>query len=264
MISNASKRHALEKMLSAAVITLLVLAMTGLGLGPVHADDAPGPAVAPSGTNASPSAGSTTTGAASQEGGATADLPTAIYLVSRGKQDEALAIFNMVLQKEPQNIKALLLRGDIFMIKQQWEPAAKDFQAVLQIDNTNGEAKFDLADLKFMQHQFDDARTAFVALPESKDDDLKDLTSYKIFLCDLLGGHEDAAAKEFAAFNQAAGGASYYFGNAAWSLVHKKTEEARTWLMSAANIYPARKHMMYMGILKEMGYLPLPPAPAAH
>lgn len=171
---------------------------------------------------------------------------------------------NLVLQKEPQNIKALLLRGAIYTAKQQWDPATKDYQAVLQIDNANTEAKYDLANLQFLQHQFDNARIAFAALPESKDDDVRDLTCYKIFLCDLLGGHDDVAAKELDAFNQVASRPSYYFGNAAWNLVHKKPEEARTWLISAGNIYPPRKHLLYMSILKETGYLPLPAPPLAH
>jgi tetratricopeptide (TPR) repeat protein len=189
------------------------------------------------------------------------DLPTAILLYQQGKHDEALTALNSILQKAPQNIDALLLRGAIYTLKQQWDAAAKDYQAVLQLDDTSREARFDLADLKFRQHQFDDARTAFLALPESKDDDAQDLTQYKIFLCDLLAGHDDVAAKELAAFNQLAAKPSYYFGNAAWDLVHKKPEDARPWLVSAANIYPYKKHLLYMSILKEMGYLPLPPIP---
>ena len=252
------KKLAMEKLFSITGASLLMVALVGLSPGPVHAADAPtnGPSAVSPGTN--------TPSSEPPEGGNGSDLPTAIYLYHRGKQDEALAILNVVLQKEPQKVNALLLRADISMLKQQWESAAKDLQAVLQVDNANAEAKFDLADIKFMQHQFDDARVAFVALPESKDDELRDLTKYKIFLCDLLGGHEEIAAKELAAFNQAASGASYYFGNASWDLVHKKPEEARTWLMSAGNIYPARKHLQYMTVLKEMGYLPLPPPPAAN
>jgi len=222
------------------------------------------PASAAVGTNAAPVAPAATTNvAALQQNAPASDLPTAILLYRQGKQDEALATLNLVLQKEPQNITALILRGAIYTVKQQWDPAAKDYQAVLKIDNTNTEAKFDLADLLFRQHQFDDARVAFVALPDSKDDDVRDLTSYKIFLCDLLGGHDDVAAKELEVFNKVADRPSYYFANASWSLFHKKPEEARTWLLSAGNIYPTRKHLLYMSIMKDMGYLPLPPMPAA-
>jgi hypothetical protein len=42
---------------------------------------------------------------------------------------------------------------------------------------------------------------AFVAL--EKDPDMGDFASYKVFLCDLFGGHEDAASKELDAFNEA-------------------------------------------------------------
>jgi len=235
-------------LLSAVCVSLLVISQLGRAQ---TADPA---------TNAAPAVPATPV----KSDAPASDLDSAIVLYHRGKQDEALATLNLVLQKEPQNINALILRGAIYTVKQQWGPATKDYQAVLQIDDTNTEAKFDLADLQFRQHQFDNARAAFVALPQSKDDEVRDLTSYKIFLCDLLGGHDEIAAKELDVFNKAAARPSYYFGNASWALVHKKPEEARTWLVSAGNIYPTRKHLQYMSMLKDLGYLPLPPVPPAH
>ena len=235
-----------------SVSLMTALAVTSANFSVGRADNA---------TTNAPAA--TTNASAAQESNSAPDLPAAVLLYQQGKQDESLSALNAILQKQPQNVNALLLRGAINMQKQQWDSAGKDYQAVLQLDDANAEAKFNLADLKFRQHQFDDARVAFIALPASKDDDVKDLTQYKIFLCDLLGGHDDVAAKELDAFNQVASKPSYYFGNAAWNLVHKKTEEARTWLISAGNIYAPRKHFLYMGILKDMGYLPLPPMPDA-
>ncbi len=59
------------------------------------------------------------------------------------------------------------------------------------------------------------------------------------------------------AFNDAGTHASYYFANVAWNLVHNQPDDARKWLASAANIYPARKQAIYSSMLIEMGYLPL-------
>jgi len=126
------------------------------------------------------------------------------------------------------------------------------------MDPGNDGVRYDLADLKFKQKQFDDARAAFVPLQDNKDPELSDLIKYKIFICDLFAGHDDVAAKELDAFNQVGSNPSYYFGNAAWDLVHKKTDDAKGWLLSATQIYPVRKHLLYASILKQMGYLPLP------
>ncbi len=85
-----------------------------------------------------------------------------------------------------------------------------------------------------------------------------DLAAYKVFLCDLLGGHEAVARKELDAFNDIAAKPSYFFSNAAWSLVHRNVEDARSWLNSAANVYPSAKIAYYATCLRDLGYLPLP------
>jgi hypothetical protein len=107
-----------------------------------------------------------------------------------------------------------------------------------------------------MQKQYDVARPGFVAL--ENDPDMGDFASYKVFLCDLFGGHPDVAKKELDAFDDVMGNPSYYFSNAAWSLVHKNTEEARSWLLSASRIYPPQKNVYYAQSLRDLGYLPLP------
>ena len=88
---------------------------------------------------------------------------------------------------------------------------------------------------------------------------LGDLAAYKVFLCDLLSGHDAVADKELDAFNQAGTNASYYFANIAWFLYHKKTNEARDWLKSAQNIYEPYKVDLYSATLIELHFLPLPP-----
>jgi len=191
-------------------------------------------------------------------------LDKALAFYRAGKVDETISTLSLVIQSQPKNLNALILMGAAYSQKQDWESAEKNYQAALQLDTTNDGVRYDLADLKFKQKQFEDARTAFVPLQKYKDPDIADLIAYKIFVCDLVNGHDDVAAKELDAFNQAAAKASYYFGNAAWALVHKKPEEARTWLESAASIFPQRKHLLYMSIFKDLGYLPLPPPPAAH
>jgi hypothetical protein len=107
-----------------------------------------------------------------------------------------------------------------------------------------------------MQKQYDVARPGFVLL--EKDPDMGDFASYKVFLCDLFGGHEAAARKELDVFNDVMGNPSYYFANAAWSLVHKNIEDARSWLVSASHIYPPQKNAYYAQSLRDLGYLPLP------
>jgi tetratricopeptide (TPR) repeat protein len=182
--------------------------------------------------------------------------------------DGALNDLNQALKLNPDSTGAYVLRASIYCQKKQWDLAENDFRSAARIAPTNSVLKFNLVEIKFMQKEYDVARPGFVAL--ESDPDMGDFASYKVFLCDLFGGHEDAAKKELDAFNDAAENPSYYFSNAAWDLVHKNIDDARGWLVSASNIYPPRKNAYYAQSLRDLGYLPIPapgdkvtPPPAA-
>jgi len=186
-------------------------------------------------------------------------LREALQLLEQKKFDDALEKVNAALQAAPQNPAAYGLRGNIYTEEKLWDQAGNDYQTALQLDGKNPRVKFDLGEIQFVQKNYDAARPGFLALEQ--DPDIGDLAAYKVFLCDLLGGHEDVAARELDAFNQVGSNASYYFANAAWSLVHHKTEDARPWLMSASRIYEPPKFKLYATSLIDLGYLPLPPPP---
>jgi tetratricopeptide (TPR) repeat protein len=189
-------------------------------------------------------------------------LQQAFQLLEQKQFDAALDKVNVALQAAPKNEDAYGLRGNIYAEKKLWDQAEKDYQTGLQIDGKNVQIKFNLAEIQFMQKKYDDARPGFAALEQNSN--MGDLATYKVFLCDLFGGHEDVSAKELDeldAFNQVGRNASYYFGNAAWSLYHQKTEDARSWLTSAANIYAPNKFRLYAASLIDLGYMPLPPPP---
>jgi len=183
-------------------------------------------------------------------------LREAAQLMQQRLLDSALDKVNEALVASPQSPAAYCLRGNINAEKKLWDEAEKDYQTALQLDAKNKQVRFDMAELNFMQKKYDEAKPGFAALKE--DSDLGDLAAYKVFLCDLYAGHEDAAAKELDAFNQVASNASYYFANVAWCLYHHKTEEGRTWILSAGNIYGGRKLGVYASSLVDLGYLPLP------
>ena len=91
-----------------------------------------------------------------------------------------------------------------------------------------------------------------------------DFASYKVFLCDLFGGHEDAAKRELDTFTDAMDNPSCEFSNAAWGLFHKNidgADGARYWLLRASRVYPPRKNAYYAQSLRDLGYLPLPTPP---
>jgi len=185
------------------------------------------------------------------------DLREAFDLNAQGRHEDALKEIDSVLAKSPTNINAYNLRGKIHTDMKLWNEARQDFEAILQIDGKNVPSQFNLSELKFMQKQYADARPGFLAL--ESDGDWGDLASYRVFLCDLLGGQEDMARKELDAFDVVGAKPSYFFGNVAWQVVHRRPEDARSWLNQAEQIYEPQRAHLYLSSLEELGYLPLSP-----
>jgi hypothetical protein len=171
--------------------------------------------------------------------------------------DAEMAKANAILQKDPSNVVGYERRGNVYGQEKMWDLATKDYRHALEIKSNSTPALFNLAEIDFLQKKYDSARTGFVAL--QKDPDFSDLASYKVFLCDLAGGHEEAAAKELDAFNQAGSNASYYFANVAWSATHQQPADAKQWLASAMRIYSPSKITQYATSLFDLGYLPSKP-----
>jgi tetratricopeptide (TPR) repeat protein len=185
-------------------------------------------------------------------------IAEAIKRMNANDVDGALSDLSQAIKLNPNSTGAYVLRASIYCQKKQWAQAEDDFNAAARIAPTNIVLKFNLSEVKFKQKQYDVARPGFVAI--ENDPDMGDFASYKVFLCDLFGGHEAAAKKELDVFNDAMGNPSYYFSNAAWDLVHKNTEDARSWLASASRIYSPQKFAFYAQSLQDLGYLPLPAA----
>jgi Tfp pilus assembly protein PilF len=183
-------------------------------------------------------------------------IAEAIKRMGANDTEGALNDLSQALKLNPDSTGALVLRASIYCQKKLWTQAEDDFKAAQRIAPTNTVLKFNLVEVKFMQKQYDAARPGFVAL--EKDPEMGDFAYYKVFLCDLFGGHEAVAKKELDVFNDTMANPSYYFANAAWSLVHKNTEDARGWLLSASRVYPPRKNAYYAQSLRDLGYLPIP------
>jgi Tfp pilus assembly protein PilF len=193
--------------------------------------------------------------------GADADkkIADAIKFMNTGDADGALNALTQAIQLNPTASSAYVLRGSIYTQRHQWTNADADFTMAQKLAPKNSALKFQTVELKFMQKQYDAARSGFLVL--ESDPDMGDYAKYKVFLCDLWGGHEPMAKHELDVFNDVMGNASYFFSNAAWDLYHRDTEGARSWLNSASRVYEGvstGKFILYAQPLRDMHYLPLP------
>ena len=180
--------------------------------------------------------------------------PAAVPDPAKMKQlDAEVAAADAIVQKNPMSVVGFLQRGNAYGNEGKWDLAKRDYQHALQIDSHCVTALFNIAELDFMQGHYDTARPGFLAL--IKDAEVGDLAKYNVFLCDMFGGHEQTAAKELAVFNEVGSDASYYFANVAWSLYHKKNDDAQNWWQSASGIFAPDKVNLYAKPLIDLGYI---------
>jgi tetratricopeptide (TPR) repeat protein len=227
-----------------------------LGLGLIHLG-----AMTVKGQETSTNASSQSVVSPEQSGNAVPGMIAEVHRhLERKEWDAALEKVNAILKLDAMSVQAHIVRGSIYAQKKEWNLAGYDYDIARGLDPDNEIVRFDLAELEFMQKQYDAARTSFVEL--KADRNIGDFATYKIFLCDLFGAHEDVAAKDLDAINQVGGNPSYYFGNAAWDLFHHNSKDARGWFDSACRIYADVPGTIenYTSSLSTLGYLPLPSA----
>jgi tetratricopeptide (TPR) repeat protein len=237
--------------------SVFVLLCAAALLSPIaRAQQMPPSPATPSGTAQPLTSGPTSTSDAS-----TQMVKDAMALMDKNDLDGAIAKLSKAIELNPHASGPYVLRASLYCQKKLWTQAEADFTTASQLAPTNVVLKFNIIEVKFMQKQYDAARPGYLAL--INDPDMGDFAAYKVFLCDLAGGHLDVAQKELDAFNKVGGNPSYYYANAAWDIAHKKFDDAHGWLSSASDIYPPRKNAYYAEGLIYLGYLPLPKTAAS-
>jgi len=227
-------------------------------LSPVaaHAQTAP----ATSGTIAPPAAATPKTPDVPVDAASQA-IAEAMVKMNANDLDGAIAKLTDAIKANPKISLPYFGRASIYYQKKMYPEAEADFKSASLIEPKNIVLQFNVVEMEFAQKQYDKARAGYATLVN--DPQMGDLAAYKVFLCDLLAGHEALAQKERDAFDSVDSKPSYFFSRAAWDLYHKNNDGARSWLTSVANIFPSAKITYYALPLKDLGLLPVPPSNAS-
>jgi hypothetical protein len=160
-----------------------------------------------------------------------------------GKLEEGAREASAALVLDPQNKAALELRGTIYVEEKLWDRASRDFATLIKI-SPDPAYRYKLAEIKFLQHQYDDARPLFAVL--KNDPNLGDLARYDVFICDLFGFHEDIAARDLATLDSTGKLPSYYYGRAAWAYFHSQNPLASHLVAQASGKFNGTVNRLYM------------------
>ena len=165
-----------------------------------------------------------------------------------GDYQGALSDASTALVLDPKNASAYEARGSIYIQQKLWDRAERDYISAYKL-TPDPVYKFKLGEIKFLQKAYVDARPRFAAL--TGDPNLGQLATYKAFLCDLLGRHDAAAARDLNELDQTPDGPAHYYCHAAWDLYHSQRADANKLFKTADALYGDSTRNLYLESLAE-------------
>lgn len=151
---------------------------------------------------------------------------------------------------------SLNIRGAIAIEERQFDVGRKLCLEALEKEPRFFPARFNLAEIPFVQGKYVEARSLFekliVEFPKN------DLLQFRIYLTYLLE-KDDAVAK--ATLNDIpflSDSPIYYYSQAAWEFAHGNEQAAKDWLERAAFVFPAPKRQNFQDVFYDIGWMKRP------
>src|SRR5438128_7629545 len=144
---------------------------------------------------------------------------------------EALKELDAIDARQPDLAESQNLRGVIMMRQGLYDKAEAALREALRIDSKFWNARFNLAEIPFLEKNWAEARTRFQELLSSNASEMQgeatQLIQYKILLTYLLEGKENMVDSLLAKFELSPDTPAVHYTNAAIALQQTKTKEAK-------------------------------------
>lgn len=174
----------------------------------------------------------------------------------------ASQLLEEAIAMNPKPAEALNLRGALEFYRANYRAAEALFRKALLADPTNWPAKFDLAEISFVEKDYAKARAQYEGMlggtSVTKQPVERELLQYKIVLTYLLEGKFAAAEKLIDRLPLAGQTPARYYSQIAFDALQKRFEKAAQALQSAEQFYPASLNFIFAQPLEKLAFLPLP------
>jgi tetratricopeptide (TPR) repeat protein len=172
---------------------------------------------------------------------------------------EALKQLDAIDARQPDLAESQNLRGVIFMREGIYDKAEAALNEALRIDPKFWNARFNLAEIPFLQKDWPEARNRFQELLSNNSADLQgeaaQLIQYKILLTYLLEGKDNMVDSILAKFELSPDTPAVHYSNAAIALQHKDTKEAQDWIATAEKNFTPQLNKLFAESLYEVGWM---------
>ncbi len=167
----------------------------------------------------------------------------------------------------PNPAEALNLRGALEYYRGNYRAAESLFRKALAADPASWTAKFNIAEISFVQKEYTRARAQYEEmLPgtnATKQPVERDLLQYKIFLTQLLEGRLGTAEKISERLPLGGATPARYYAQVALNISRKRLDKAAQDLAAAEQSYPASLNFIFAQPLEKLAMLPLGADPSA-
>jgi tetratricopeptide (TPR) repeat protein len=172
---------------------------------------------------------------------------------------EALKDLDAIDARQPDLAESQNLRGVILMREGIYDKAETALHEALRIDPKFWNARFNLAEIPFLQKNWAEARNRFQELLSNNVSELQgeaaQLIQYKILLTYLLEGKENMVDSILAKFELSPDTPAVHYANAAIALQHKNGNEAKDWMTAAEKNFSPQLNKLFAESLYEVGWL---------
>jgi tetratricopeptide (TPR) repeat protein len=148
---------------------------------------------------------------------------------------------------------SLNILGAIEIEQRNFEEGRKMCLAALNKDPRFFPARFNLAEIPFVQGKYTEARTMFLKLQQDEPDD--DLLKFRIFLTYLLEKNDTEAKRHLDEIPLINDSPISFYANAAWEFAHGEEKKGRDWLASGVRTFPPIKHINFVEVFYDLGWL---------
>src|SRR4051812_29628129 len=172
---------------------------------------------------------------------------------------EALKQLDAIDARQPDLAESQNLRGVILMREGIYDKAEAALHEALRIDPKFWNARFNLAEIPFLQKNWEEARNRFQELLSGNVSELQgdaaQLIQYKILLTYLLENKENMVDSILAKFELSPETPAVHYANAAIALQHKNVKEAKDWMTAAEKNFSPQLNKLFAESLYEVGWL---------
>jgi tetratricopeptide (TPR) repeat protein len=148
---------------------------------------------------------------------------------------------------------SLNIRGAIEIEQKNFDEGRQLCLAALNKDPRFFPARFNLAEIPFVQGKYSEARAMFLKLQEDEPDD--DLLKFRIFLTYLLEKNDAEAKRQLDNIPLINDSPISFYANAAWEFAHGEEKKGKDWISSGARTFPPIRHINFIEVFYDLGWL---------